>query len=86
MEKFTTNSTNWSPEELQRFREWLVSFLKSSWGDYYNPTMYKDAGLDDGYALRQLALESGRALREKASERFLNLCVDAGMLEAVPEL
>ncbi len=85
-EKFKENSVNWSDEELARFRDWLASYLKSSWGDYYNPTMYKDAGLEDGYNLRQVAWENGRPLREKASERLVDLFLENGMLESAPEL
>ncbi len=86
VETFHDKSSKWSSEELASFREWLVAYLQSSWGDYYNPTMYKDAGLEDGYGLRQLALEHGKAHRQKASELLVNLLVDNGILEEVPEL
>ena len=46
----------WPPEQLAGFQTWLVDYLRASWGDYYNPTMYRDAGLADGYELRQMAL------------------------------
>ena len=86
VETFNEKSQKWSSEELASFRESLVAYLQSSWGDYYNPTMYKDAGLEDGYGLRQLALEHGKAHRQKASEVLVNLLVENGILEEVPEL
>ena len=86
IETFEKHSAKWSSEELQRFREWLAAYLKSSWGDYYNPTMYKDAGLEDGYGLRQLALEHGGPHRQKASKLLTDLLVDNGILEETPEL
>ncbi|MCR9258162.1 MAG: diiron oxygenase [Pseudomonadaceae bacterium] len=86
VETFNEKSKNWSSDELQGFRDWLAAYLKSSWGDYYNPTMYKDAGLEDGYNLRQMALEHGRAHREKASEVLVNLLVENQILEHAPEL
>ena len=86
VETFQRVSADWSEEELQRFRDWLVAYLTSSWGDYYNPTMYKDAGLEDGYSLRQLALEQGGPHRQKASELLTNLFVEGGLLEEVPAL
>ncbi len=86
VETFQDKSKAWSSEELASFRTWLVAYLQSSWGDYYNPTMYKDAGLEDGYGLRQLALEHGKAHRQKASEVLINLLVENGILEEVPEL
>lgn len=86
VETFQKHSPKWSAEELERFREWLVAYLISSWGDYYNPTMYKDAGLEDGYELRQLALAHGGPHRQKASELLTNLFVEGGLLEEVPQL
>jgi len=85
-ETFAKYSKDWSEETLEGFRDWLGSYLRSSWGDYYNPAMYKDAGLDNGYELRQLAFERGGELRQKASERLVNLFLDTGMLAEAPAL
>ena len=85
-ETFEEKSRSWTADELTRFREWLIAYLTSSWGDYYNPTMYKDAGLADGYELRQMALEHGREHRRKASEVLVNLFLKCGILEEAPEL
>ncbi len=85
-EEFQAHSKNWSSAELIQFREWLVAYLKSSWGDYYNPTMYKDAGLQDGYELRQVAMAASSIHRNKASEQLVNLFVSSGMLEEAPLL
>lgn len=85
-ESFKEHSPNWDTDTLTSFREWLVNYLNSSWGDYYNPTMYTDAGLDNGYELRQLAIENARETRIKASERLVNLFLEAGILERPPEL
>ena len=85
-ETFENNSRDWSAETLAGFRGWLSNYLISSWGDYYNPTMYKDAGLEDGYELRQLAMRSAGELRKKASERLVNLFLETGRLETAPEL
>ena len=85
-ETFAQNSRDWTDETLAGFQAWLTTYLKSSWGDYYNPTMYKDAGLDDGYELRQLAMQNGKDLRYKASERLVALFLETGLLEQAPEL
>lgn len=76
----------WSSETKASFREWLVGFLKSSWSDFYNPTAYRDAGLDNAYELRQLALSSGREFRRTASSTAIALLVESGLLQEVPEL
>lgn len=78
-------SRHWSKETLEGFRQWLVSYVSSSWGDYYNPAMYRDAGLANGYELRQLAMENGKGLRRKASEKLVGLFLNTGMLEQEPE-
>ena len=85
-ELFEQYTGDWSQEALAGFREWFVSYLKSSWGDYYNPTMYKDAGLKNGYELRQLAMENGGELRQKASQKLIDLFVNNGILLEAPEL
>ncbi len=81
-------SPTWSPEVLQRFRDWLGAYVKSSWNDFYNPAMYKDAGLADPYEVRQkvLADPTSRAHREKASKKLLNFFVRSGMLAEHPAL
>ena len=86
VETFNEKSKNWSSDELQGFRDWLAAYLKSSWGDYYNPTMYKDAGLENGYELRQMAMDKGVELRQKASQKLIDLFVNTGMLEEAPDL
>lgn len=85
-ELFEEHSPKWSAETLAGFRGWLVDYLRSSWNDYYNPAMYKDAGLNDGYELRQLAMENCRDLRKAASEKLVGLFVKTGVLEEAPEL
>jgi hypothetical protein len=91
--QFTTElwqkwSPTWSPEVLARFQAWLAAYIKSSWADFYNPTMYKDAGVGDGYALRQTALASPITSehRVKASRKLVNYFLRTGMLASQPEL
>jgi hypothetical protein len=87
-ERFAHHVTKWSDETLEGFRSWLVNYLESSWGDYYNPTMYQDAGLTDGYDVRQLAFSSeyGKQHRRRAMEKLVGLFLEAGILEKEPEI
>jgi hypothetical protein len=77
-----------SEEELESFRSWLVSYVKSSWGDFYNPTMYKDAGLDNPYDVRKRAMAhpAQAQLRQKASQKLVNLFLKTGLLTEAPAL
>ena len=58
-------------------REWLLDYLDSSWADYYNPTMYKDAGLPNGYELHQYVMASPVCAeqRRRVSEKLVNLFI-----------
>lgn len=78
----------WSDEEKARFQTWLVQYLKSSWNDFYNPSMYKDAGLEKPYEVRKMALAhpATKAFREKATKKLSGYFVRAGILDAAPEL
>lgn len=87
-ELFERYRPGWSDEQLEDFRAWLVEYLRASWGDYYNPTMYKDAGLADGYELRQLALTHAApaAHRQRASDKLVTYFIKHGLLTEAPAL
>jgi len=78
----------WDEKETLRFRTWLVEYLKSSWGDFYNPAVYKDTALKNGYGLRKMALENPTcaAFREEASAKIVDYFMDTGLLDERPTL
>lgn len=78
----------WSEEELASFRGWLVDYVNAAWRDFYNPSVYRDAGIADPYAAREMALASPvcRAHRQRCSFKFLQNLVDSGLLTEVPTL
>ena len=85
-------SDKWLPtfdeETLAGVQTWLAQYLKSSWTDFYNPTMYKDAGLEDPYGVRRMVLahEAPAAHRRRASKKLVKLFLDCGLLAEEPEL
>ncbi len=87
-ELFERHAANWSAETLAGFREWLVAYLRASWGDYYNPVMYRDAGLDDSYEVRQMALSHPvcAAQRRLASAKVVSYFIKTGLLAEEPAL
>ncbi|MCB9885703.1 MAG: diiron oxygenase [Planctomycetes bacterium] len=87
-ETFEKYSAEWTPEVLAGFQKWLGDYLRSSWGDYYNPTMYRDAGLEGGYELRQLAMTHPAPAehRRKASAKLVDYFLGVGILAAEPQL
>jgi hypothetical protein len=78
----------WPAETLSGFRTWLAEYLRASWGDYYNPAMYRDAGLPDAYELRQLALAhpACAAHRRCASDKLVKYFLKTGLLAEEPAL
>ncbi|GAB4568440.1 MAG: diiron oxygenase [Rhizobacter sp.] len=87
-ELFAKYSPEWSAETLAGFREWLVAYLRASWGDYYNPAMYRDAGLADSYELRQMAMAHPVCAeqRKRASAKVVSYFIKTGLLAEEPSL
>jgi hypothetical protein len=87
-EIFEQHAASWSAETLAGFRSWLSQYLKASWTDYYNPTAYRDAGIEDAYAVRQAALAHPACIehRKRASAKLVNYFLKSGLLSEWPEL
>ena len=87
-ELFHATRDNWSEEEMTSFQTWLANYLASCWGDFYNPTVYKDAGLKDGYGIRKMALQHDacKQMRERVSEKVVNYFLGVGLLSEPPAL
>lgn len=79
---------NWSELEVASFRRWLADYLISCWGDFYNPSVYKDAGIGDAYGVRKLALQDPacRSFRENASAKVVDYFREVGLLMESPVL
>jgi hypothetical protein len=87
-ELFERYVPHWSAQALDSFRHWLASYLKASWADYYNPTVYRDAGIANAYDVRQMALAHPATAqhRRQASDKLVRYFVKAGLLTDAPEL
>ena len=87
-EMFRQNRQKWSDETLTGLRTWLAAYLRANWGDFYNPTMYKDAGLPDGYKIRQMAMQHPvcRESRKRISSNLVNFFLETEILVEAPEL
>jgi hypothetical protein len=87
-ELWKRHAPRWPAETVEGLRLWLGEYLRSSWGDFYNPSMYRDAGLEDSYALREASLASPicRAHRERASRKLVDVFLKTGVLAEDPAL
>ena len=85
---FDHHAPEWTAETLRGVREYLAGYLTATWKEYYNPDVYKDAGLEDPYGLQQrvFADERCRKHRREVSGKCLQTLVKLGALEREPEL
>ncbi len=72
----------WDDDQRRKFSDWIGGFMDVHWGTYYNPTVYKDIGLEDSYEVRLKAMKSPVqvALREKVSEQLTSFFKKIGLL------
>ncbi len=80
--------SKWTEGERERFQTWLVQYLTSSWGDFYNPSVYSDAGLPGGYKVRTMALahDACRSFRNTASAKVVDYFLEIDLLDERPTL
>lgn len=80
---FNKFAPNWTGEVLQNVRNYLLSYLEATWKEYYNPDVYRDAGLDEVFDLLDQAWNSSASKkhRQQASFRCMDFFVKEGILE-----
>lgn len=87
-ELFDRYSPSWSAETLQNLRQYLQNYFVGTWAEYYNPDVYKDAGLEKSYEIREKAFSypQCRKHRQEVSAKCIRFFVDADILEEEPQL
>ena len=85
-ELFDRHSPGWAPEVLSGVREYLGDYIRSTWQEYYNPAVYKDAGLPNPYDVQKeaLSLPSCRSRHEQVSRPWLTMLLRQGILTEDP--
>ncbi len=81
-ELWDTYSPKWSAEAVEETREYIRSYYKSTWKEYFNPDIYKDAGLPNPYQYAQQVFETPLAHehRLKVSRTSVNYLKKCGIL------
>jgi hypothetical protein len=81
-ELFTAHADLWEPQIRRRVADELVQFLDATWKDFFNPEIYKDAGLPDAYALRRQVLEDPvvQARKNTLCHRSARTLLNVGLL------
>lgn len=87
-ELFERHTAAWSEDQLVRFQDWLSNYFASSWTDFYNPSVYRDAGLENAYQLRQEAIANPtqKAFRQEASQKLVKFFLKHGFLRETPDV
>ncbi|HEY9777510.1 MAG TPA: diiron oxygenase [Planktothrix sp.] len=87
-ELFRRHSPQWPEESLNSVREQIVSYLRTTWSEYYNPSVYKDAQLAQPYELQKTAMANDTAAqhRKTVSQACLRFLLQHEILQEEPEL
>lgn len=83
-ELFDRHAPSWPRETLAGVREYLAAYVAATWREYYNPSVYADAGLPgDPYEIREKAIAhpAQRAHRQAVTAPCLRLLRESGILE-----
>ena len=78
----------WSPETVTAVRHYLANYLVGTWREYYNPSVYADAGLADPWGTARHAWDHpvAHAHRQRLGRGCVGFLVDAGILDETPTL
>jgi hypothetical protein len=76
----------WDEAQHAKFRAWLSGFMKASWSTYYNPAVYKDAGIENAYEVRQRALHHPAQIahRREVQSKLVRFFTKVGLLVEEP--
>jgi hypothetical protein len=87
-ELFKRYSPAWSEATLQGVRGYLGNYFVATWKEYYNPDVYRDAGLASPYDLYETAFHgpAGNEHRKKISQGCIRYLLENNILEEEPAL
>ena len=78
----------WSEETKANIPAYLADYLRATWREYYNPSVYADAGIEDAYNVYKATWDAApaRKLREKVSRSCIDFFIDNEIFTERPEL
>jgi len=82
-ELWDRHAPSWSEAVTTGVREYLQTYVRSTWREYWNPSAYRDAGLPEAYELAQQAWDApaARDRRQTLSRPCLDFLRRLGALE-----
>jgi hypothetical protein len=71
----------WSDATRAGVRNYMASYVEATWREYYNPYVYRDAGLADAYQLARdtFAAPVARARRDEVQRRCVRMLDEIGL-------
>lgn len=86
-ELWQRHAPRWPEETRAAVREYLASYVEATWREYYNPDVYRDAGLPAPYELARTAFAAApaRARREEVQRRCVRVLDEIGLWPHAPE-
>jgi hypothetical protein len=83
---FKQYAPRWGRRVRRDISEYLWGYFAATWREYYNPEVYRDAGLADAYGTYQTAWNSehSRMVREKAGTKCLRFFLNNEILTEAP--
>jgi hypothetical protein len=68
--------------------EYLKGYFVAAWKEYYNPDVYRDAGLQEPFEIQEMAFENAnaRAHRKRISEGCVRYFLENNILDEEPTL
>jgi hypothetical protein len=80
-------SSKWSKPTREGIQKTLKEYLAATWKEYYNPQVYKDAGIANPFDVAEQAYNSAiqRAHRREVSARCIKYLLTHGMIDDEPE-
>ena len=80
---FLKYKEQWGEKVVAELRRHVAQFYQMTWREYYNPDVYKDAGIQDHYKVSEDVFNSERAqeFRRKVSNHSISYLIKCGILE-----
>jgi hypothetical protein len=85
---FKQYSPAWSAETLAKIQKYITMYFSVTWAEYYNPDVYRDAGFDKPFEVRQAAYKNpiNQKHRQEISSSCIRFFQNIGFLEKAPVL
>jgi hypothetical protein len=80
--------SDWNKDTFKGIQNYLSNYIVATWGEYYNPEVYADAGIENPYDLRDEVwnLDKSREFRLDISKKLLDFFLKSEFISEAPKL